>query len=130
MINKKSVCFSFFRNQKRKPRFWWEAGRVMNQQRSVFDLPEDFFSGAKWNERFLVEGVGFGDGPGFLNQRHGTRVAWEPIEVGTEVAGESFEPVERAGGVESLGIERQRGVSRVAARAAASCFLRASRVRC
>ena len=102
----------------------------MNQQRSVCDLPEDLFSGAKWNECSIVEGVGFGDGPGFLNQRHGTRVVREPIEVGTEVAGESFEPVERAGGVETLGIERQRGVSRVATRTAASRFLRVSRVRC
>lgn len=132
MINKKSVCFSFFRNQKRKPRFWWEAGRVMNQRRlvCVCDLPEDFFSGAKWNECFLSVGKGFRSGPGFLDQCHGTRVAWEPIEVGTEVAGESFEPIECAGGVEDLGIERQRGVSRVATRTAASRFLRVSRVRC
>ena len=132
MINKKSVCFSFFRNQKRKPRFWWEAWRVMNQRMlvCVCDLPEDFFSGAKWNECFLSVEKGFRSGPGFLDQCHGTRVAWEPIEVGTEVAGESFEPIECAGGVEGLGIERQRGVSRVATRTAASRFLRVSRVRC
>lgn len=130
MVNKKSVCFSFFRNQKRKPRLWWEAGGLMNQRRLVCDLPEDFFSSTKWNEHIIAKGVSQGDSPGFLDQRHGTRVAREPVEVGTEVTREVLELLECADGVEGFGVERERGVSRVAARAAASCFLRASRVRC
>lgn len=130
MVKKKSICFSFFRNQKRKPRLWWEAGGLMNQRRLVSDTPEHWLSGAERDDARITEWVGCRDTPGFLDECHGIRVARKTVEVSAMETGEGFELVECSDRSESLSVERERDRSRVAARAAASRFFRISRVRC
>lgn len=98
--------------------------------RSVRDSPVNFFFGTERNESFLAEGVGCRGDPGFLDQRHGTRVARELIEVGAEVTGKIFEPAECLDGVEGFGVERECGMGRITACAATGRFFCVFRMRC
>ena len=77
----------------------------------------------------LAEGQHLGHGPVLAPQRHRAGVARQAVEVGAVEAGEAFEPVERAGGVEGLGVELERVQRGVAAGAAAGVLLQRRGVR-
>ena len=61
--------------------------------------------------------------PGLALQGQGAGVARQAVEVGAVEAGESFQSLQRTGGVEDLGVELERAVCGIAARAAAGVFL-------
>ena len=93
------------------------------------ELPRQRFAAAQRLEFRLAEGQRLGHRPGLAPQRDGAGVARQAVEVGAVEAGEGFEPVERAGRVEGLGVQLERAERRVAAGAAAGVLLQVRGVR-
>src|SRR5205823_1750743 len=85
-----------------------------------FDLPAHRFAGAQGHERIAAEYILARHSPIFAHERDRIRIARQAVEVRAEMACEAFEPVERAGVLESLCVEGHRERGGIAAGAAAT----------
>src|SRR6218665_1114214 len=73
-------------------------------------FPRQGFARAQWLEPGGAKSKAVRGRPGFAAQRDAAGVARQAVEVGAVETGKAFEPPERAGLVESLGIQLDGGM--------------------
>src|SRR5690349_1946645 len=90
---------------------------------SRYDSPAHRGASVERHDRAVAERVFGRYGPCLARERDGVAVARQPVEVRAVKAREPFEAIERAGGLERLRVELERGVRRVATGATARRLL-------